>query len=339
MQISLFDETKRLEKLDKCGDVLKQLDEIVDWKAFRPVLDKAIPREKSPKGGRPPYDNLLMFKILIIKRLFNLSDAETEYQINDRLSFMRFLHLGLEETVPDEKTIWDYSNKLSQNGAGKKLFDIFDSQIRAQGLITQTGSIVDATFIEAPKRKNTHEQREALKKGEIPEEWDDKEHPQKLMQRDTDATWTVKRKESHFGYKDTVKSDVDSGFITDYIVTTASVPDPLAAEGIFDETDRVAYGDAAYPPLKLPEGVVNQICERATRGHPLTEAQKKSNHEKSKVRIRVEHVFAGIVQMAGGTEIRCKNMVRAIFNISMINLVYNMRRMLSIKKHRCRFAG
>lgn len=332
MQISLFDESKRLEKLDKSGDVLKQLNEMVDWEAFRAVLNKAIPREKSPLGGRPAYDNLLMFKILIIKRLFNLSDAETEYQINDRLTFMRFLGLGLEDTVPDEKTIWDYSNRLSMNGAGKELFKIFDKQIAAKGLITRTGSIVDATFIEAPKRKNTSEQREAIQSGKIPEEWNDKEHPQKLMQRDTDATWTLKGKEAHFGYKDTVKVDLESKLISDYKITTDSVNDLTSAEGIFDEKDKVAYGDAAYPSLKLPESVENRICESATKKHPLTEEQKERNHKKAKLRCRVEHVFAGMVQMVGGTTIRCKNMQRAAFNISMLNLIYNMRRVLSIEK-------
>lgn len=339
MQLSLFDESKRLEKLDKCGDVLKQLNEMVDWKAFKPVLDRAIPREKSSKGGRPPYDNLLMFKILIIKRLFNLSDAETEYQINDRLTFMRFLDLGIEDTVPDEKTIWNYSNKLSESGVGKELFKIFDKQIEAKGLITRTGSIVDATFIEAPKRKNTKEQREKLKKGEIPEEWNDEEHSQKLRQRDTDATWTIKGKEAHFGYKNTIKADLESKLISDYNVTTDSINDLTAAKGIFTENDKVAYGDAAYPSLKLPENVENQICESPTKNHPLTEEQKKRNHKKAKLRCRVEHIFAGMVQMVGGTTIRCKNMLRAIFNISMLNLIYNMRRVLSIEKAKHRITA
>lgn len=332
MQISIFDEGNRLEKLNKLGNVLKKLDDMVDWSVFRPILDEAVPRTKNPKGGRPAYDNLLMFKVLLIKRLFNLSADETEFQINDRMSFMNFLKLGIEDTVPDAKTIWNYENMLAQKGAGEKLFSIFSKQIEAKGYITKTGSIVDASFIEAPKRKNTKEQREKLKSGEIPNEWNDKEHPQKLRQRDIDATWTLKGDEAHFGYKDTVKVDLDSKLIADYNVTTDSVNDLTAADGIFDETDKVAYGDAAYPALALPENVENQICERASRNHPLSKEQKESNHKKAKLRCRVEHVFAGFVQMVGGTYIRCKSMIRARFSISMLNMLYNMRRVLYLDR-------
>ena len=87
MQLSIFAEGKRLEKLSKLGDVLEQLNAIINWLIFTPILDAAIPRIKSEKGGRPPFDNLLMFKVLVIKRLYNLSYDQTEYQINDRISF------------------------------------------------------------------------------------------------------------------------------------------------------------------------------------------------------------------------------------------------------------
>ena len=272
-----------------------------------------------------------MFKVLLIKRLYNLSYEQTEYQINDRISFMRFLGLDLGSQVPDEKTIWVYEDLLSKSEAGKDIFDRFFKAIEAEGYITRAGSIVDASFMEAPKRKNTKEQREALKKGEIPDEWSDSEHPQKLLQRDTDATWAMKGNEAHFGYKDTVKVDSESKLITDYRVTTASVNDLKAAEGIFDENDNAAYGDSAYTSIELPETAENQICEKANRNRPMAEEQKKNNHKKAKTRCRVEHVFAGMVQMVGGTNIRCKNLNRAVFNISMLNLLYNMRRVLSLK--------
>lgn len=326
MQISIFDENNRIKKLEKINDALSKLDNVINWEIFRPILDEAIPREKNPKGGRPPYDNLLMYKTIAIKRLYNLSADETEYQINDRLSFMKFLHLGLGDTVPDAKTIWLYEEKLAKSGVGEKLFDMLNKQIEEAGYITRTGSIVDATFIEAPKRKNTKEQREKLKKGEIPEEWNDAEHPQKAMQRDLDATWTVKNDEAHFGYKDSVKVDAESKIIIDFNTTTASTNDKVAAEGLFDEKDHIAYGDCAYPSLELPENVENQICESPTKNHPLSTEQKERNHVKAKVRCRVEHVFAGMVQMVGGTTLRCKNLVRAKFNIATLNMLYNMRR-------------
>jgi len=332
MQISFFDESKRLEKITNMGDTLEQLNAIVNWLMFIPILNKSIPRKEMTKGGRPPYSNLLMFKILVIKRLYNLSLDQTEYQINDRLSFMRFLGLGINDRVPDAKTIWLYEDLLAKSAAGKELFDLFFEAIAEKGYITRTGSIVDASFIEAPKRRNTKEQRETLKKGKIPEEWNDPAHPQKLMQRDTDATWTVKGKESHFGYKDTTKVDLDSKLITDYRVTPSSTNDAKAAEDIFDKNDRVVYGDSAYPNMELPEHVVNKISEKANRNHPLTEEQRENNHKKAKLRCRIEHVYAGMVQMVGGTNIRSKNLDRAVFNISMLNLLYNMRRVVSLDR-------
>jgi IS5 family transposase len=334
VQYTFFDEEKMLKKLTKLGDMLEQLNAIVNWHIFLPVLNAAIVREKSSKGGRPPMETLLMFKILVIKRLYNLSHDQTEYQINDRISFRRFLGLDFVDTVPDAKTIWLYEDMLSKDEAGKKLFDMFYEAIREKGYATRAGSIVDASFVEAPKRKNTKEEREQLKNGEIPEEWADPAHPQKLLQRDTDATWAKKNNETHFGYKDTVKVDLDSKLITDYNVTTASVNDVKAAEGIFDENDKIAYGDSAYPSLELPEGVENRFSEKAARNHPLTEEQKENNGQKAKKRCRVEHVFAGMVQMVGGTSIRSKNLQRATFNISMLNMLYNMRRVLFLSKPR-----
>jgi len=331
MQYNFFAEDKKLEKISKMGDTLEKLNAIVNWSIFVPILNAAIPRIPNPKGGRPPKDNLLMFKTLIIKRLYNLSHEQTEYQINDRLSFMRFLELGMDDIVPDEKTIWLYEDMLSKSDVGKEIFDMFFAAINAKGYVTKEGSIVDASFIESPKRKNTKEQREQLKKGEIPEEWVDLEHPQKLIQRDIDATWTKKGDETHFGYKDTVKVDLDSKFIVDFEVTTASVSDVKAAAGIFDETDKAAYGDAAYPSLEIPSNVENKFSEKPARNRPLTAEQKAENSAKAKKRCRVEHVFAGIVQMVGGTTIRCKNFARAKFNISMMNLAYNMRRLLSLE--------
>lgn len=334
MQFSFFYENERMEKLTKLGDPLEQLNGIVNWQMFVPVLDRAIPREKSDKGGRPPLDNLLMFKVLVIKRLYNLSHEQTEYQINDRISFMRFLGLVIGERIPDEKTIWLYEDMLSKSAVGKELFELFFAAIDDKGYVTRAGSIVDASFMEAPKRKNTKEQRETLKKGETPQEWADPNHPQKLMQRDTDATWTKKGNEAHFGYKDNVKVDLESKLIVDYNVTTASTNDLKGAQGLFDEHDNAAYGDSAYPSLELPEGVINEISERASRNHPLTQEQKENNHRKAKLRCRIEHVFAGMVQMVGGTNIRCKNQIRAEFNISMLNLLYNMRRVVSLNRMR-----
>ena len=113
---------QRLPQLSGLGDQLEAFSRTVDFEVFRPDLDKTLAYSDGSKGGRPPFDPVLMFKILVIQTLNNLSDERTEYLINDRLSFMRFLGLGLPDRVPDAKTIWLFRERLTQAGAIERLF-------------------------------------------------------------------------------------------------------------------------------------------------------------------------------------------------------------------------
>ena len=267
MQLGFFTEETRLEKLSKLGDSLEKLN-IIDWEIFRPILNVTFAKERKGSGGRPPYDYLLLFKILILQRLFNLSDDQTEYQINDRMSFMRFLGLSLGDKIPDAKTIWLFRDNLTQAKAIEELFSLFNRQLESQGIITHTGTIVDATFVDAPRQRNTREENKAIKKGEVPEEWteDTPKAAHKLAQKDTDARWTVKGGEKHYGYKDHTKVDADSKIITDYAVTNAAVHDSNEFVDFIDGTDKVVYADSAYAGReiaeKLPENVENSIHEK-----------------------------------------------------------------------------
>jgi hypothetical protein len=112
----------------------------------------------------------MMFKILVIQAANNLSDERTEFLINDRLSFMRFLGLGLSDRVPDARTIWLFRERLTKAGAIKALFDRFDAALRASGYIAMSGQIVDASLISAPKQRNTEDEKRAIKEGRIPDE-------------------------------------------------------------------------------------------------------------------------------------------------------------------------
>ncbi len=331
MQLEFFNEEIRLERLTKLGDSLEKL-KIIDWEMFRPTLNGVFKKEHKGSGGRPPYDYLLLFKTLILQRLFNLSDDQTEYQINDRMSFMRFLGLSLGDKVPDAKTIWLFRDTLTQANVIEVLFHLFNRQLEDQGIITHTGSIIDATFADAPRQRNTREENKIIKKGEIPEEWmeDTPEAAHKLAQKDTDARWTVKGGEKHYGYKDHTKVDNDSKIITDYAVTNAAVHDSNEFLGFIDETDRVIYADSAYTGCeiakKLPENVENRIHEKGYRNHPLTEEQKESNRNKSKIRARIEHVYGFMTGSMKGITFRGIGLKRAGFNIGLTNLVYNLCR-------------
>jgi hypothetical protein len=100
-QPGFFDFDDRLKRLSDLGDQLETFRSAVDFELFRPELNAALSYTDRTEGWRPPFDPVLMFKILVIQATNNLSDERAEFLINDRLSFMRFLALGLEDRVPD----------------------------------------------------------------------------------------------------------------------------------------------------------------------------------------------------------------------------------------------
>ena len=328
-QINLFAEETQLERLSKLGDSLERL-KVIDFESFRPILAEGLKKERKSNAGRHPFDNVMMFKVLVLQRLFNLSDDQTEYQITDRISFQRFLGLSLGEKVPDAKTIWLFRNTLTELKIIDALFSQFNQMLEAQGIITHTGTIVDATFVDAPRQRNSRDENEQIKNGEIPEGWEN--NPHKMSQKDTDARWTKKRDETHYGYKDHVKVDADSKLILDYAVTPANVHDSNEFEEFFNEQDNAAYADSAYIGKKLPEHVKNEVCEKGYRNKPLTEAQKENNRRKSRIRCRIEHVFGFMTMSMHGLTVRSIGIKRATFHIGLTNLVYNFCRYSALRR-------
>jgi len=332
-QMSLFAEDLRLRRLSQMGDPLEKIGTAVDWEMFRPTLREAFAREPKGPGGRPPLDRVMMFKILMLQEWNHIADDNAEYLINDRLSFQRFLGLGLGDKVPDAKSIWLFRENLRLSGADKKLFALFAEQMQALGLITRSGSIVDAVFAESPRQHNTKEEKATIREGKVPEEWKKEENAHKLAQKDTDARWTKKRQDYHFGYKDHVKVDKDSKLITAYAVTPASTHDNQAIADLVDETDKEIYADSAYDGEPVAERIKKKapnaklrIHRKASRNHPLTEEEKKGNQEKSKVRCRVEHVFGQMTMFMGGTAVRAVGLARVTTCLTLKNLAYNLSR-------------
>lgn len=135
-QRRFFDENDRLKELSQIGDPLENLNKVIDWESFRHNTNMIFKIEAKGPGGRPPYDYVLMFKVLILQRLYGISVAQAEYQIKDRLSFKRFLGLSLYDTIPDEKTIWLFRERLVQTKAIDTLFYRFTRKLEAKGLIT-----------------------------------------------------------------------------------------------------------------------------------------------------------------------------------------------------------
>ena len=171
-QLSWLDEENRLERLSVLGDPLEKVIAAVDFMLFRPLLNAIFGKVKDEsKGGRPPWDFLLMFKIMILQELYNIADEKMEFMINDRLSFQRFLGLTLRKKVPDAKAIWLYKDILAKSGRQKELFDLFLFKLDEAKIITRKGSLVDASFADAPRQRNTRKENEQIKNAETPEEW------------------------------------------------------------------------------------------------------------------------------------------------------------------------
>ena len=328
-QKGFFDEADRLNKLSELGDSLEKLNNHIEWEDFRGILTRAFKKDAQGPGGRPPYDYVMMFKILIIQKIYNISDDQTEYQLNDRLSFQRFIGIQLNDTVPDAKTIWHFRERLKEAKVLETIFYRFTSQLEKRGIITYSGSIVDATFVDVPKQRNNRDENKDIAAGETPKKWQAKKNRNKLPQKDMDARWMTKNKVRHYGYKNHIKIDKKSKIITKYRTTSASIHDSQELKNLVDRKDRRLYGDSAYTGKEvqkcISKKILNRIHEKGYRNRPLTKKQKSHNTSKSKIRARVEHVF-GAMHHYGGLFIRSIGIARAELQIGLINFVYNLRR-------------
>lgn len=333
---------KQLNKIYQINGFLPKLKSLIDFEIFRSDLQIVRDKERLSKAGRPPFDCVLMFKILVLKSLYNLSDEKTEEQIRDRISFRDFLDLSFTDTVPDAKTIWLFAETLKNHELETKLFDRFAEELDRQGFGTKSGLIVDGTFVETPRRHLDKEENEQLKKGEIPETIS--ENPNVQSQIDTDAEWTKKGNETYFGYKNHACVDDAFKFIRFYGVTGASTHDSQPYLDILPEEpeypDQEAFADSAYTGEKIDtklkdRGFVPWICDKGYRNNPLTDDQKETNRIKSSVRCRVEHIFGEQKMRMGNEILRSIGFARARFWIGMRNLVSNMSRLVSLKKPKC----
>ncbi len=328
-QLGLFDWENRYARIDKGGDPLVKLNRVIDWDAFRPLLMKVREKERKSNAGAKPYDVVLMFKTLIIQSLYNLSDDELEYQILDRLTFMRFLGLGPGERVPDAKTIWLFREQLKEAGLVTELFKAFDRHLQSSGFVARKGQIVDASIVSVPKQRNTREKNAQIKEGKQPEDWNEP----KRRQKDTDARWMKKNGKSYYGYKNHVNVDVKHKLIRGYAVTDASVHDSQVFGDLLHEDNRSrdVYADSAYrseESLKMlrEHRYREHLQRKGYRYRKLTAWEKRGNHTRSKIRSRIEHVFGVQAMMAGDLLLRTIGIARAWVKIGLRNLAYNMFR-------------
>jgi IS5 family transposase len=347
-QPGFFDLDQRYAALSAAGDPLERLAAVVDFELFRPELNAALERSDRARGGRPPYDAVLMFKVLMLQTLYTLSDDQTEYQIRDRLSFMRFAGLALEDRVPDAKTLWLFREQLTRAGAVERLFARFDAVLRDAGYLAMGGQIVDATVVQARRPRLGKDEKAMVKGGAVPAGWS----KAKRAQMDTDGRWTLKRgrkrserSEPHertqsalvipvFGYKNHLGIDRRHGFIRTFAVTDAAAHDGRqlgqlldpgnTASGVWADT---AYRSAANVALLARRGLVPQFQRPKPRAKPMLPHIARGNARRARVRVAIEHVFAA-QKCRFGLIIRSVGLARATIRLGLANLVTNMTRLV-----------
>lgn len=348
-QAGFWDVEGRYARLSAAGDPLETLSAAVDFESFRHRLEKALKRSDGSRGERPPYDPVLMFKILILQALYGLSDDQAEFQVRDRWSFLRFLGLTPSDRTPDAKTSCLFREHLTRASAVETLFALFERRLREGGYLAMSGQILDARLIPAPRQHLDEAEKAAIKDGRTAAEiWPD--DPHKAAQKDVDARWTLKVSKPKsgragappkpqlaipaFGYKSHIGIDRRRGFIRTWTVADAAAHDGARLrEGLIDRENTASrvWADSAYRSREN-EAHLSKIGERSEihrkkpKGRPMARNIARANGKRSKIRAVVEHVFADRKRRMG-LFVRTVGIDRARTKIGLANLAYNMRRL------------
>lgn len=315
-QLSLLDSVFNARtKKSRTDWMLKQIDEWVDWKSLERICQPAY----AHGIGRPSIPIVVAIKCLILQYLYDLSDPELEDALIDRLSFQRFTRLTFDRDIPDYSTIWRFRERLIKAGLHKALFDAILRQLDKKGYVVRKGTIVDATLVEAARKKRTRPEDEA-------------ESPQ----QDVEATATKRGNTVYYGYKGHIGMDQESGIIREVSFTTASVHDSQEFTNLLSGDERAIFGDKGYANDEVKRecrrtGIYYGILDKGRRGRPnLSPRQKRRNRIKSKIRSAVERPFAHFKHLMGYTVSRYVTMARNGFHFISLCMIENIRRGISI---------
>jgi len=329
IQPGFFGLQDRLHKIDKNDDPLTKINQTVDWEMFRLALEKARDKGRKSSVGPKGYDVILLFKILILQSLYNLSDAVAEFQILDRHCFGRFLGLRISQKVPDAATIWLFREDFIKAGIVEELCAAFDAQLRANGFMAMKGQLVDASIVKVAKQRNSREENARIQEGGIPEDWSEN----KRRRKDVDACWIKKNGKSFYEYKSHVPVDMKHYLIRSCAATDAALHGGKVFEQVLSaDASKDIWADSAYRSAERVErlcadGFREHIHRKGSCNHPLRPREQEDNKTKSRIRWRVEHVFGIQVQRSGHLLLRTVGIRRVWAKIGLRNLAYNIDRM------------
>jgi len=308
---SLFDWVLRDKGGRRTGAFLQRMDEIVPWKEIGDELDGAL---YDGRMGRPGFPVHVLVKALFLEMWYGLSDPELEEQVLDRVSFQRFLGVRNRTDIPDETTVCRFRLKLAELHAEEELFEVVQGMIDEHGLRVNRGTIVDATIVDAPKGRRREDGTNT---------------------RDKDAGFTKKNGETFHGYKAHVGSDTKGRFIEEVIVTSATTHDNEAFDDLTKGETKAVFADKAYVDKEKKRdfrkrGIFWGVLDRASRGHELSNKQRKDNNRKSSVRSRGEHPFAWMKRAMRFRGVRFRGLRKNTFHIMLVCAAYNLKRLVSV---------
>ena len=358
--VNLFALEQHLANLSRSCNRLERLAEAIDFEYFRDCLTKSLGYDNRPQGGRPPFDPVLMLKILFLQTRSNLSDRNTEIMVRDRLTWLQFLGLPIGADTPDECTIRHFRNRLTEVGLLDDLMACFYCKLDELGYDDDEDWMADGSIVSCPKQHNTAAENAAIKAGKSAQEiWPNEPH--KAAQKDTDARWTAKKGTGEFvacffGFTTNALVGRNTKLIRACIVTAGNSHDGHQLGKLFRHAKllqgnrkrrgagkkvvRRIYADKAYrseanEALVAEEGMESHILKKKPKGKPMPEAVARANAKRSSVRARVEHVFAR--QKSGyGLFVRTISLARAATKIQLANLTYNLERLVLLEEERRR---
>ena len=300
---------KNYARVEQLGDKLAEIDPLIDWEVFRPII-RDMYDNRTERGGRPNNDEIVMIKMLVLQQWYGLSDPELERQANDRISFQKFL--GFPEIIPDRSTVWAFRERLKETGKDEKIWEELQRQIDSKGLKVKEGVIQDATFITAdPGHQKVDEPR----------------GPQAKTRRNKDGTWTKKGGKSHYGYKLHTKMDQEHSLIRQLETTTASVHD---SQIDLSQPGEVVYRDRGYFGATCKGH--NATMNRATRGHPLNIREKMRNKRITRKRAPGERPYAVIKNIFHNGHVKVTTTLRTHTKNIFTCFCYNLQQLNTLKQ-------
>lgn len=296
-------------KRSRRKDQLSEIEGLVDWREIAALLRPL----RSNQTGRPPYPALLLFKALLLQRWYNLSDEALEDALCDRLSFRRFVGLGLEEAIPDASTVCRFRSDLAVRSLGEDLFEAVGKSLDARGLLVRQGTLIDASLISAA----VAEPRKQPGGG--------------VSMVDPEASWAKKGSVATFGYKLHIAVDQGSGLVRAARVTGARVADCTVGPDLVQGDEAAVYADMAYDNAVMRErldvgGITNAVMARPNRHHPLSPEAKARNQGIGHIRGRVEAVFGTLKRSYRRSRLLYVGLAKNRLDLLLTLLAMNLRR-------------